>query len=74
MFLSRPLKVILTTPQLDAIEQTKVNMTVYIANYPISTDDDAAYDRQRDELKATLETYGTTHVSGMTVGNEYILE
>lgn len=35
---------------LEAIKQTKVNMTVYLGNYPIATDNNAAYDRQRDEL------------------------
>ncbi|KAJ7752796.1 glycoside hydrolase [Mycena maculata] len=59
---------------LEAIKQTKVNMTVYLANYPVPTDGGAAYERQRDLIEAALQTYGTDHVSGVTVGNEYILD
>ncbi|KAG7451299.1 glycoside hydrolase family 17 protein [Guyanagaster necrorhizus] len=59
---------------LEAINQTKVNMTVYLANYPVSTDNNTAYDRQRDEIKAAIETYGTDHIAAVTVGNEFILD
>jgi len=58
---------------LDAIQQTKVNITVYIANYPISTDNNAAYDRQRGELENAIQTFGATHIAGMAVGNEFML-
>ncbi|KAH8117942.1 glycoside hydrolase family 17 protein [Phellopilus nigrolimitatus] len=58
---------------LEAIKQTKVNMTVYLGNYNVPTDGGAAYVRQRDEIKAALQTYGTDHVSGITVGNEFML-
>ncbi|KIY64983.1 glycoside hydrolase family 17 protein [Cylindrobasidium torrendii FP15055 ss-10] len=58
---------------LEAIKQTKVNMTVYLGNYPSATDNDVAYERQRDVLKEALQTYGTDNVAGITVGNEYIL-
>lgn len=60
--------------QLEAIKQTKVNMTVYLANYPVSNDNGVAYQRQRDTIKAALQTYGTDKVAGLTVGNEFILK
>jgi exo-beta-1,3-glucanase (GH17 family) len=63
-----------TRLQLEAINQTKVNMTVYLGNYPIATDNGAAYMRQRDILKSVLQTYGTGHVDGITVGNEFMLK
>jgi len=58
---------------LEAIKQTKVNMTVFLGNYPIATDNGTAYERQRNELKAAIQTYGTDHISGVTVGNEFML-
>jgi len=57
---------------LEAIRQTKVNMTVYLANYPIDTDP-APYLRQRDAIVDALKTYGTNNVAGVTVGNEFML-
>ncbi|KAI0649474.1 glycoside hydrolase [Trametes meyenii] len=57
---------------LEAIKQTKVNMTVYLGNYPIPTDP-APYERQRDAIIDALKTYGADHVAGITVGNEYML-
>ncbi|KAJ7044599.1 glycoside hydrolase [Mycena alexandri] len=59
---------------LEAIKQTKVDMKVYLGNYPIPTDGGAAYVRQRDLIKDALTTYGADHVAGVTVGNEYILD
>ncbi|KJA26416.1 glycoside hydrolase family 17 protein [Hypholoma sublateritium FD-334 SS-4] len=58
---------------LEAIKQTKVNMTVYLGNYPVPTDNGTAYTRQRDEIKAAIQTYGTDHIGGITVGNEFML-
>ncbi|KAJ3758878.1 glycoside hydrolase [Lentinula raphanica] len=57
---------------LEAIKQTKVDMQVYLANYP-TPDDSTAYTRQRDEIKAAIQTYGTDHIAGVTVGNEFML-
>ncbi|KAL1660130.1 glycoside hydrolase family 17 protein [Schizophyllum commune] len=57
---------------LEAIQQTKVDMQVYLANYDVPGDSDA-YTRQRDTLKEAIQTYGTDHIAGITVGNEYIL-
>ncbi|PPQ68664.1 hypothetical protein CVT25_012318 [Psilocybe cyanescens] len=58
---------------LEAIKQTKVNMKVWLGNYVIATDDNAAYNRQRDILKDAIQTYGTDHIGGVTVGNEFVL-
>lgn len=49
-------------------------MTVFLGNYPIATDNGTAYERQRNELKAAIQTYGTDHISGVTVGNEFMLK
>ncbi|KIM39930.1 glycoside hydrolase family 17 protein [Hebeloma cylindrosporum] len=58
---------------LEAVKQTKVNMTVYLGNYPIATDNGTAYERQRDLIKVAIQTYGTDHIGGVTVGNEFML-
>jgi len=49
-------------------------MQVWLGVYPIPTDNNAAYNRQKAIIKKTLETYGTDHVAGITVGNEFILK
>ncbi|KAH9963096.1 glycoside hydrolase superfamily [Lactifluus volemus] len=59
---------------LEAIRQTKVNMSVFLANYPIATDNGAAYYRQRDLITQAIQTYGTDHIAGISVGNEFILD
>ncbi|KAJ7653486.1 glycoside hydrolase family 17 protein [Mycena rosella] len=59
---------------LEAIKQTKVDMTVFLGNYPVPSDGGAAYVRQRDLIKNALQTYGADHVAGVTVGNEFILD
>jgi len=59
---------------LEAIKQTKVNMSVVVANYPIATDGGAAYTQQAILLEQAIEAYGTDHIIGMTVGNEFILD
>ncbi len=60
--------------QLEAIRQTKVDMQVYLGNYNVPNDNDAAYDRQKAQIQNVIQTYGADHVSGITVGNEYILK
>jgi len=47
---------------------------VYLANYPVATDNNAAYYRQRDLIDSALQTYGTDHIGGVTVGNEFMLK
>jgi len=58
---------------LEAIKQTKVDMTVYLGNYVVPTDNGAAYERQRELIKSAIETYGVDHIEGITVGNEFML-
>ncbi|TFK33229.1 glycoside hydrolase superfamily [Crucibulum laeve] len=58
---------------LEAIKQTKVDMTVWLGNFIVATDNNAAYLRQRDVIKDAIQTYGTDHIGGITVGNEYML-
>jgi exo-beta-1,3-glucanase (GH17 family) len=57
---------------LEAIKQTKVDLSVFLGIYPIP-DDNTAYTRQRDAVKEALTTYGADHVAGLTVGNEFML-
>jgi hypothetical protein len=59
---------------LEAIKQTKVDLTVWTGNYVVATDNGTAYTRQRDELQQVIQEYGTTHMGGMTVGNEFMLK
>jgi exo-beta-1,3-glucanase (GH17 family) len=58
---------------LEAIKQTKVDMQVYLGNYVLATDNGTAYTRQRDVIKQAIQTYGTDHIAGVTVGNEFML-
>lgn len=55
-----------TVPQLEAIQLTQVNMTVYIANYPEATDNGDAYNRQKSAIQDAIKSYGTDHISGVT--------
>ena len=49
-------------------------MTVFLANYPIATDNGTAYQRQRDEIQLALKTYPKELVVGVIVGNEFMLK
>ncbi|KAJ7887836.1 hypothetical protein B0H14DRAFT_3430455 [Mycena olivaceomarginata] len=40
---------------------------------PVATDAGVAYIRQRYLIKDALTTYGTDHVAGISVGDEFIL-
>ncbi|KDQ57152.1 glycoside hydrolase family 17 protein [Jaapia argillacea MUCL 33604] len=57
---------------LEAIKQTKTNVSVYLANYNEPTDH-TVYTRQKAAIQAAIQTYGTDHILGVTVGNEYML-
>jgi len=57
---------------LEAIKQTGVDMQVFLGNY-VLPDEPTAYTRQRDTLREAIETYGTDHIEGITVGNEFML-
>ena len=65
---------IASVSQLEAIKQTKANLTVWLANYVVATDNGAAYQRQRDEIKSAIQTYGPDNIGGITVGNEFMLK
>lgn len=49
-------------------------MKVWLANYPIATDNGAAYTRQRNEIEQALTTYGGSNIGGIVVGNEFMLK
>jgi exo-beta-1,3-glucanase (GH17 family) len=49
-------------------------MQVYLGNYVLATDNGTAYTRQRDVIKQAIQTYGTDHIAGVTVGNEFMLK
>ena len=38
------------------------------------TDAGEAYVRQRDYVTEAIKTYGTDHIAGVTVGNEFMLK
>jgi len=48
-------------------------MTVFLGNYVVPGDNGTAYARQRDDILDAIKTYGTDHVAGVTVGNEFML-
>lgn len=57
---------------LEAIKRTKIDMEVWLGNY-VMPGEDEAYARQRDAIQAAIKKYGTKHIGGITVGNEYML-
>ncbi|EAL17237.1 hypothetical protein CNBN0640 [Cryptococcus deneoformans B-3501A] len=56
---------------MQAIQDTKVNMTIWPAIYIDSNE--TAYENQLEAVVDALQTYGVDMVEGITVGNEYIL-
>jgi len=58
---------------LEAVKQTKVNMTVWLANYNVATNS-TPYVQQRDYIMDAVKTYGTANIGGIAVGNEFILD
>lgn len=59
---------------LEAIKQTKVNVSVYLGIYNVPTDGGVSYERQRDEIQQAIQTYGVDNILGVTVGNEFMLK
>lgn len=58
---------------LEAIQKTKVNMTVYLAAWvpqPADDPDNSTYERQVNAVIQAIKTYGVDNVDGITVGNE----
>lgn len=63
-----------TALMLDAIQRTKVNLTIYPAIYLDSSDPgDVAWNRQVANITFALDSFGTDHIGGISVGNEYLL-
>ncbi|KAG8752023.1 hypothetical protein FRC14_007437 [Serendipita sp. 396] len=60
-----------TSLVVQAIQDLKVNMSVYAGIYVHP--DVESYNRQVALLDDTLKAYGTSHILGVTVGNEYVL-
>jgi exo-beta-1,3-glucanase (GH17 family) len=58
---------------LEAVKQTKVNLQVYLGNYPIATDNGTEYQQQKQAIVSAINTYGTNSIAGVTVGNEFML-
>jgi len=63
-----------STLVLEAIKQTKVDLSVYLGNYNLANDNRTAYLRQRQEIVDAINKYGTDHILGVTVGNEFMLD
>jgi exo-beta-1,3-glucanase (GH17 family) len=57
---------------LEAIKQTKTDIKIYPAIYLVDVDE-AGYQRQKTALQQALQTYGTSNILGITVGNEVML-
>lgn len=49
-------------------------MTVFLGNYPEPNDNGTEYQKQKQAIVSAINTYGTDHISGVTVGNEFVLE
>ncbi|GAA6025557.1 hypothetical protein JCM10207_008897 [Rhodosporidiobolus poonsookiae] len=56
---------------LQAIQDTKVNMSVIIGSYV--GENTTVNEEQQQNILDALEIYGADHVLGVTIGNEYIL-
>ncbi|GAA5972063.1 hypothetical protein JCM11641_002479 [Rhodosporidiobolus odoratus] len=57
---------------LQAIQDTKVNMTVWLGAY--IGEDTTVNSQQQENILDALKKYGADHVGGITIGNEYILD
>ncbi|KAL7420504.1 hypothetical protein Q5752_004454 [Cryptotrichosporon argae] len=57
---------------MQAVQDTKVNMSLWLAIYVDS--DEGAFADQVTAITAALKTYGADNVEGILVGNEYILD
>jgi exo-beta-1,3-glucanase (GH17 family) len=56
---------------MEAIRQTKVDLNVYLGIY--ISEDETIWERQRADTLAIIQEYGVDHISGITVGNEFLL-
>ena len=51
-----------------------MNLQVYLGNYPEPNDNGTEYQQQKKAIVAAINTYGTDHIAGITVGNEFMLK
>ncbi|PWY97954.1 glycoside hydrolase [Testicularia cyperi] len=56
---------------LQAIQETKVDMQVFLGVWV--DNDQTVFDRQVKEIVSAITAYGTDHIAGITVGNEFLL-
>jgi exo-beta-1,3-glucanase (GH17 family) len=49
-------------------------MEVFLGNYPEPNDNGTEYNQQKQAIVSAIQTYGTDHIAGVTVGNEFMLE
>jgi hypothetical protein len=49
-------------------------MSVFLGNYNYPNDNRTSYLRQRQAIVDAINTYGTDHILGITVGNEFMLK
>jgi exo-beta-1,3-glucanase (GH17 family) len=49
-------------------------MSVWLGNYNNPDDNRTAYNAQKTAIVSAIQTYGTDHIEGITVGNEYMLK
>jgi hypothetical protein len=49
-------------------------MSVWLGNYNYPNDNGTAYQRQRQAIVDAINTYGTSNIAGITVGNEFMLK
>jgi hypothetical protein len=51
-----------------------VNLSVFLGNYNLPNDAGVEYSNQKQNIVSAINTYGTDHILGITVGNEFMLE
>ena len=57
---------------LQGIQDAQVNITSWLGVYVDGND--TTWERQMGDTLSAIKTYGTDHISGIIVGNEYILD
>ncbi|CAD6569935.1 MAG: hypothetical protein CYPHOPRED_003661 [Cyphobasidiales sp. Tagirdzhanova-0007] len=61
-----------TSMILQGIQDAQVNITSWLGVYVDGND--TTWERQMGDTLSAIKTYGTDHISGIIVGNEYILD
>ncbi|KAL7418119.1 glycoside hydrolase superfamily [Mrakia frigida] len=57
---------------LQAIQDTNADLSVHLGIY--IDGNDTVYERQVDAIVDAISKYGTAHIAGITVGNEFLLQ